>query len=115
MALNFTVVSTFQFALQQIINKQLCQRNCQGNISLANFSLSLFLSLSMFCKFFSSSLPLFKKKKVKPLAVLFLLIHSCFKLQTKRYLWNSLKNVAKAFVAKSEKKNSGIFLFEARL
>lgn len=45
MALNFTVVSTFQFALQQIINKQLCQRNCQGNISLAT-SPSSFLYLT---------------------------------------------------------------------
>jgi hypothetical protein len=54
MALNFTVVSTFQFALQQIINKQLCQRNCQGNISLET-------SLDAFVEFFLfSALPLSK-------------------------------------------------------
>ena len=60
MALNFTVVSTFQFALQQIINKQLCQRNCQGNISLET-SFDAFVSSFLF-----STMPL-SNEKVKPL------------------------------------------------
>jgi hypothetical protein len=87
MAPNFTVVSTFQFALQRIINKQLCQRNCR----VKYFTIAIL----WLCKFCRSPPDFLAQQKVKPLCpsptppAWILLARS--KTTKKRYLWHFIK------------------------